>query len=61
MNMKKTNRHTAAIVLFSIAGICYVIGAATPALIFGGIGMIYELAAWITWFGAGSKERRNNV
>jgi hypothetical protein len=52
--MAKSNRHTAVIVLFAIAGICYVIGAATPALVFGGIGVIYELAAWITWFGVDS-------
>jgi len=42
--------HVSAAVLFGIAVALYLLGSATEAVVFSAIGMLAELAAWITVF-----------
>jgi hypothetical protein len=47
--MEKRKIHASVIVLFAIAVALYLIGMTTPAVVFGAIGFLFELGAWIVW------------
>jgi hypothetical protein len=42
--------HASVAILFLIAITLYFLGLATSAMLFGLLGVVAELAAWITWF-----------
>ena len=52
LRMARTQKtmHTSVVVLFSIAILFYLLGLATPAIVFSVIGVVVEATAWITWF-----------
>ena len=60
--MAKTQKtmHTSAVVLFLIATVFYFLGFATPVYVFGAIGFVVEIAAWITLFTSLSKTKRSS-
>jgi hypothetical protein len=53
--------HTSVVVLFSIAIVLYLLGMATPAIIFSVMGVIVEAAAWITLFATASRTQESDT
>ncbi len=47
--MAKRNIHISAVILFGIALFFYLTNMATTASFFGLLGVVFELAGWITW------------
>lgn len=48
--MSGKTMHGSVAILFLIAITLYFLGMATSAMLFGVLGMVAELAAWVTWF-----------
>lgn len=56
-NMERRTMHFLVIGLFAAALIFYAIHLTTTALVFAGIGVVLELAAWSTWINGRRKSR----
>jgi len=50
--------HKSVVVLFAIALVCYLVGGMTPAIIFGLIGFLVEISAWIMWIVTAFKKEK---
>ena len=53
--------HTSVVVLFLIAIVFYLLGMATPAIIFSVIGVVVEATAWITLFATASRTQESDT
>jgi hypothetical protein len=49
------------LVLFLIAGIFYLLGGLTPAIVLGIFGLITEAIAWIFWLANGSDVKNSEL
>jgi len=52
--MARTHKgmHLSALALFGAATVFYLLGAVTPVIVFSLIGVVIEIAAWLTLFGS---------
>ena len=53
--------HTAVVVLFGLAFVCYLSQSFDAALALGVLGFLFEIAAWITWFATEVARKANGA
>ena len=56
LEKEQKNMHKSVVVLFVIAWVCYLVGGTTPAVIFGFIGILVEIYAWVMWIATAFKK-----
>ena len=60
MARARKRMHLSALGLFGVATVFYLLGAITPVIVLSLIGMVVEIAAWLTLFGHSSNRDNAN-